>query len=530
MGVGKVIRNHCHNKGLIVMTIIGLISFNFSMLVISVVINRIISDVENNCLDLTYSLYIVIPLFVITIILMFFVPLSYNMLTAKTLRDIDTFTTGNILNLKPSFFKEHSAGEIIGLNKNVSEEVGLFYSDLPVQIIAHGVSLIMFIVVLFVYNYIIAFIILLLMLILSYVISRITKYYAEYGVSFNEDMSIMMGKTHQLIDNYKIIRMLKKEEYYAKKYAYEFDTSAYKSFKKFKLYENTYSFLTSFLTYILPFIVLVFGLLLKDYLLIGTGVVIAMYTLIGNIQEPIRVLASIYGRYKKNIQNENLIKDLVLATPEQKEYVLNEFNKLDFSSKGLTFMDKHILVDINFQIDKGDFVLLKGESGCGKSTILKYIMQEEIDNNIKVFIDGKDVNKIDFNNNILAVTQENYLFSDSVLENITLGQEYTEEDLQEIYKVCVLENFIKNYTVNKVIDNTDSNISGGEKQRICLARILIRKPKLLLIDEITASLDKTTSEIIAKNLYEYAKKYNITVLSISHKDEFDKYANKEVVL
>ena len=120
------------------------------------------------------------------------------------------------------------------------------------------------------------------------------------------------------------------------------------------------------------------------------------------------------------------------------------------------------------------------------------------------------------------------MFSDTIKNNICCGDMYKEDELREIYKLTLLEEFIGKYGEDKIIDFSDSNISGGEKQRIALARILIRKPKLLLLDEITSSLDDTNSHLLAKNIYEYAKTNNITVVVISHKDEFLEYSNKVI--
>ena len=115
------------------------------------------------------------------------------------------------------------------------------------------------------------------------------------------------------------------------------------------------------------------------------------------------------------------------------------------------------------------------------------------------------------------------MFYDSIINNISLGEKYTQDLLDEVIDCCCLRKFINQYGFDKIIDNQDSNISGGEKQRLSLARMLIRKPSLILLDEATAN-------ILASNIYNYCKKYNITAVAISHKNEFNKYANKLIEL
>lgn len=126
------------------------------------------------------------------------------------------------------------------------------------------------------------------------------------------------------------------------------------------------------------------------------------------------------------------------------------------------------------------------------------------------------------------IQQKSSLFTTTIIDNIKCGYEATKEELEEVYNICMLNSFIDKYGENKAIDNISSNISGGEIQRICIARILLRKPRLLLMDEITSALDPDTTASLAKNIYDFAKKYHITVIAISHKNEFDEYANKAV--
>lgn len=204
-----------------------------------------------------------------------------------------------------------------------------------------------------------------------------------------------------------------------------------------------------------------------------------------------------------------------------------EFNNISFKSAGFKTAESNmILKDVSFEINKGDFVSIKGDSGSGKSTIFKFINGSLDDDNVDVKINDLSPKEYNFYTMIKIVTQNNYILNDTVINNISLGDNYDNDYLDEIIKICQLEEFVKKYGYDKIIDSTSSNISGGEKARINIARILIRKPEVLLLDEISAALDKKTSDKIAKNIYDFAKKNNITVISISHKDEFEKYSNK----
>lgn len=166
---------------------------------------------------------------------------------------------------------------------------------------------------------------------------------------------------------------------------------------------------------------------------------------------------------------------------------------------------------------------LVGESGKGKSTIYniisKFIDQKDVDVRINN-IDLNDISSAAVYDKIIQVDQKAFTINKSVLENITLGDNFTDEEIDEVIKVSQLENFQKQKGLDFVIDSRGENVSGGEKQRISIARMLIRKPDLILLDEPTSALDENTSENFVKALIEFTDKYNITVVAITHRNDF----------
>ncbi len=116
------------------------------------------------------------------------------------------------------------------------------------------------------------------------------------------------------------------------------------------------------------------------------------------------------------------------------------------------------------------------------------------------------------------------------MDNILLGECFDPSLTAEVIHVCVLEKMITQYGADKRVDWAAENISGGEMQRVTTARILIRRPNFLLLDEITASLDEITAVTVAENIVAFAKKYGITVVAVSHKDEFSRLSNKQITL
>src|SRR5699024_2220017 len=91
--------------------------------------------------------------------------------------------------------------------------------------------------------------------------------------------------------------------------------------------------------------------------------------------------------------------------------------------------------------------------------------------------------------------------------------------------IANLYDFVEEYGLDRNFEEAGKNLSGGQKQRINLARILLRKPELLILDEPTSALDNETSEKIVKNIVEFSKANNMSLIVISHRDDFDKYAD-----
>jgi len=131
---------------------------------------------------------------------------------------------------------------------------------------------------------------------------------------------------------------------------------------------------------------------------------------------------------------------------------------------------------------------------------------------------------------ILKVSQESFIFKGTLRENILLADSNLEYNLEEVLKVSGLEEFVSKFGINYELLEDGKNISGGQKQRIGLARILIRKPELLILDEPTSALDENTSGKISLNIVNYINKYNIATVVISHKNDFDKYADEIIYL
>ena len=179
------------------------------------------------------------------------------------------------------------------------------------------------------------------------------------------------------------------------------------------------------------------------------------------------------------------------------------------------------LKDVNITIDDGEFVFITGRSGSGKSTLLKLLMRFWDVQDGSVSVDGTDVRKIPtkhLRDMESYVTQETHLFHDSIANNIAIAKPgASREEIMEAAKKASIHDFImtlpKGYDTE--VGELGDTLSGGEKQRIGIARAFLHDAELLLLDEPSSNLDSLNEGIILKSLKESAEKK--TVVLVSHR-------------
>ena len=195
---------------------------------------------------------------------------------------------------------------------------------------------------------------------------------------------------------------------------------------------------------------------------------------------------------------------------------------------------KTIFNHLNLTIKKGEKILLSGESGIGKSTLVKMLMRYIQTNFNTIKIAGIDINHYhlqNIRNNITYITSNEYLFEDSVKNNICLYQEYKDEEIEKVCEICNVDEILnnKNMTMDSVIEENGFNFSNGERQRIILARSLLKKSTIYILDEALGQIDIQKEKKILENIFTYLKEKTIIVIShrFNNKKCFDRVLKLE---
>jgi len=253
--------------------------------------------------------------------------------------------------------------------------------------------------------------------------------------------------------------------------------------------------------------------------------------------DPISHVSTNFNDYKqaeasikrlKNINQEPIEddKENLLRIPNCEGKI--SFKKVSFAYE----KDNQVLKNINLEIKSGEVTAFVGASGAGKSTMLALILKFITPNNGDIFIDDKNLkilNTQDIRKNIALVQQQPFLFSGTIIDVIRMGRNFTKEEVIESARKANAHNFIQKLPEKYETEITErsSNFSGGQIQRIAIARAILGNPSILLLDEATSALDAESESEVQKGLNRAMK--NRTVIVIAHRLATTQEANKIVV-
>lgn len=259
---------------------------------------------------------------------------------------------------------------------------------------------------------------------------------------------------------------------------------------------------------------------------ITIGELIAFILFVHMMFRPIRQLADRFNilqmgivgseRVFKVLDTDEKIKDIGVNKLENMQGAIS-FKKIDFAYKD----QEWVLKGLNFKIEPGKLLALVGSTGAGKTSIISILNRFYEIQNGEIAIDGVSIEDIQLESlrkNIALVQQEVFLFSDSILNNITLfDAEITREQVIVAAKVIGVHDFITSLpnTYDYVVGERGVTLSAGQRQLIAFLRVYVRNPKILILDEATASIDTATEELLQKALNKLSK--NRTTIVIAHR-------------
>jgi ATP-binding cassette subfamily B protein len=256
---------------------------------------------------------------------------------------------------------------------------------------------------------------------------------------------------------------------------------------------------------------------------------------------PLQEIGNIILSYREAQASLENFDALMKKKPEQRPASplhLGPIQTLEFVSVGFKHRTASVsaVSNISFKVQTGETIAFVGPSGSGKTTMMKLLVGLYRPQSGKILYNGYDENTIDFEdlrNQIGFVTQDTQLFSGSIRENLLfVNPSATDEELQEALQKASCQNLLARaeHGLDTMIGEGGLKLSGGEKQRLSIARALLRRPKILLFDEATSSLDSITEEAITDTIREISKAGNQITILIAHRLSTVMHADRIYVL
>ena len=376
----------------------------------------------------------------------------------------------------------------------------------------------------------------LLSVVLAFIMKATYKYFSQVFEKYDE----LNASVQENVTSIRVVKAFVREKHEVGKFRKAAD-NVYRLFVKAENAMVTVSPIMMVTSYASIILVSWFGANMIVSSELTTGELTSMLTYCMNILMNLLMVAMVFVMLTMSLASGKRVAGVLnekstLANPENPVYEVKdgsiEFDNVSFSYN--TKAEKPILNDINLKIKSGETIGIIGGTGSSKTSLVNLIarLYDVTEGSVKV--GGKDVRDYDIEtlrDKVSVVLQSNVLFSGTILDNLRWGNENaTEEECVNACKLACADAFIESFPdkYNTKIEQGGTNVSGGQKQRLCIARALLKNPKILILDDSTSAVDTATDASIRKAFSENIP--DTTKLIISQRVSSVSHADKIIVM
>ncbi len=457
-------------------------------------------------------------------------------------RDMRNKLFNKTLDLPLSYYSEERKGDIISRMTTDVQEIEWSIMQSLEMIFREPLTIIIFLVMMFIVSAKLTIVSFILLPITALLIGRIGKSLKKSASRGKEKMGVLLSIMDETLGGLRIIKGFNAEKKASEKFGYEnqqYTNISIKMYRKVDLASPLSEFLG--ITVLVTILYLGGKMVIEDQTMDGT-LLIFYLVMFSQLLTPAKSFTAAYYNVQKGLASSERIDKILNAevtikdAPNPKS--INKFEK-EIEYKNVSFAYREgevgwVLDNINLKIEKGKTIALVGQSGSGKTTLADMLPRFYDTTQGEILIDGvaiKDAKIKDVRALMGIVTQESILFNDTVFNNIAFGIEgVTEARVIEAAKIANAHEFIikmpDGYQTN--IGDRGSKMSGGQRQRMSIARAVLKNPPILILDEATSALDTESERLVQDALSKLMK--NRTSVVIAHRLSTIQHADEIIVM
>lgn len=459
---------------------------------------------------------------------------------AYTVRDIKTDVFDSMSRLSLNFFVNKQTGGLMTRVLSDSERVREFFIDGIPMVFVHGITIIVTFTVMYRLNWKMALIACILLPLLVFMTVKLRPGLWNLSGKRHRAEKAVTAKANDNLTGARVVKAFGQQENEIVKFVHPSENLRDAEINIVRL-RNKFAILYNMVQEVSSIWIWIVGVffVMKTHE-IELGVLITFVGYVMQLNGPMNSFSWIFRMWAESINSAERLFEIIDAIPEIREKenpVRLTQPRGEIELDNVTFgyrIGRPVLKNINLKVKEGEMLGIVGRSGAGKSTLVNLISRLYDVNEGSISIDGtcvKDLALSDLRRNVAMVSQDTYIFMGSVAKNIAYGNENASKaDIIRAAKLASAHEFISKLPdgYDTVIGASGKDLSGGEKQRISIARAILADPKILILDEATASVDTETEKAIQHSLKYLVK--GRTTLSIAHRLSTLKDADRLIVI
>ena len=431
-------------------------------------------------------------------------------ITANVREDLFSHVTS----LSSSFFDRSPVGRLVTRLTSDVEALGEVFASGAIGVVSDLVNILVIIITMFTLQWQLALLLVLMLFPVTALIIFFQKQYRTANYQVREELSKLNAQLQENVVGVNIVQLFRRERFNAEMFRAT-NTQYRQSLDKTIFYDSAVSATLEWIGLIAVGGVLWLGGIFVLQKTIDFGVLSAFILFSQRLFNPLRQFAEKFTMFQSGFTAIERIGELIsipieitdpnsskeLYFPEKRQTGEIIFENVWFGYKP----DEYIIKGLNFTIHPGEKVALVGPTGAGKSSIIRLLCRLYEPSKGRILVDGIDIRYLpqaELRRYIGVILQETFLFAGDVTRNITLGENYDFEQVKAAAKLTNIDHFIEELPdgYHTLLRERGANLSGGQKQLLAFARVAIRNPEILVLDEATASLDVGTEVLIQEAL------------------------------